>query len=97
MSVSYILYTAIGTFAWLLYFLVFVRCIISWFPISQGNKLVQLLYALTEPILSPIRGIIEKSPLGGRGMMIDFSPIIALFFLEIAKSVLQLLVSFIPF
>ncbi len=92
-----ILDTAVGIFAQILYFLVFIRCLISWFPISHDNKLLQLLYALTEPILAPIRNMVYKSPLGGRGMMIDFSPIIALFFLDIARRVLQSLISYIPF
>lgn len=97
MSVGQILSVAIDKFAWLLYILVFIRCIISWFPISHGNAIIRLLYALTEPILAPIRNIIEKSPLGGRGMIIDFSPIIALFFIDIVKTVLRVLVLYIPF
>lgn len=97
MSISSILIQAIEKFAWILYVLVFIRCIVSWFPISRENRLLQLLYALTEPILAPIRNIIDKSPIGGRGMIIDFSPIIALFFVEIAKDVLIILFSYIPF
>lgn len=97
MSISSILIQAIEKFAWILYVLVFVRCIISWFPMKPENRIVQLLYALTEPILAPIRSIIDKSPIGGRGMIIDFSPIIALFFVEIVKDVLMILFSYIPF
>lgn len=97
MSISSILIQAIEKFAWILYVLVFIRCIVSWFPISRENRLLQLLYALTEPILAPIRNIIDKSPIGGRGMIIDFSPIIALFFVEIVKDVLIILFSYIPF
>lgn len=97
MNISDILCTAIEKFAQILYLLVFIRCIISWLPINRGNGLVQLLYALTEPILAPVRNIIDKSPIGGRGMMIDFSPIIALFFVEIIKMVLIAIISSIPF
>lgn len=97
MRVNELLFLAIDKFAWILYILVFVRCIVSWLPINHSSRLIQLLYALTEPILAPIRSIIEKSPLGGRGMIIDFSPIIALFFVEIVKNILQTLVYYIPF
>lgn len=97
MEVSAILYSAIGVFTRVLNFLVFIRCIISWFPVRNTNALVQLLYALTEPILGPVRNIIQKSPLGGPGMMIDFSPIIALFFVEFIGYILQTLVLSIPF
>ncbi len=97
MSISIILSMAIEKFAWILYVLIFVRCVISWFPMGRDNKLVQLLYTLTEPILAPIRNIIDKSPIGGRGMMIDFSPIIALFFIELIKDALVALLTSVPF
>ncbi len=97
MGVSTILSIAIEKFAWILYVLIFVRCVISWFPISHNSKLVQLLYTLTEPILAPIRNIIDKSPIGGRGMMIDFSPIIALFFIELIKDALVVILASVPF
>lgn len=68
--------------------LIFIRVILSWFPIRKDNALIRLLYALTEPILGPIRNILFKSPLGGPGMMLDFSPIIAIFLIEILQSLL---------
>ncbi len=44
---------AIGT---LLYIAIFARIILSWFPqIRPNNPLVQLTWAVTEPILAPIR------------------------------------------
>lgn len=97
MAVNVTLISAIGIFVRVINFLVFIRVIMSWFPVNNSNALVRLLYALTEPILGPVRSIIQKSPLGGPGMMIDFSPIIALFFLEFAGRILQALVSYIPF
>lgn len=68
--------------------LIFVRVILSWFPIRKDSAPVQLLYALTEPILGPIRNILFKSPLGGPGMMLDFSPIIAFFLIEVLQGLL---------
>ncbi len=79
---------AIYYFAKLLDILIFVRILLSWFPINRNNPLIQLLYSLTEPILAPIRNMIRKSPLGGPGMMLDFSPIIAYFFIEVVQYVL---------
>lgn len=60
---------------------IFIRCILSWFPISGDNAIVRLLYRITEPIMGPIRNIVNKSPIGG--FMIDFSPIIALILLQV--------------
>lgn len=96
MSVGLILCEAVSVFTDVMYFLIFVRCILSWFPMVRGNVLVQLVYTLTEPILRPIRELINKSPLGG-GMMLDFSPIIAFFVLQIIGSILQGIFISLPF
>lgn len=81
----YIIKYAISVFASVLNILIFIRCIISWLPIRRNGPVMQLLYALTEPILGPIRSIIDKSPIGGPGMMLDFSPVIALLLINAAS------------
>ena len=70
----------------LLDFLIFVRVILSWIPIGRGNLIIQLLYTLTEPILAPIRSLLDKSPLGG--MMLDFSAVFALILLYFIRMLL---------
>lgn len=70
----------------LLDFLIFVRVILSWIPIGRGNPIIQLLYTLTEPILAPIRSLLDKSPLGG--MMLDFSAVFALILLYFIRMLL---------
>ncbi len=91
-----ILIQGVSVFCNLLYILILVRVILSWFPMVHGSKPVRILFALTEPILSPIRGVIQRSPLGGPGMVLDFSPIIAFFLLQLAQTVLISLISMIP-
>lgn len=81
MSIANILANALNIFYDILTFAILVRCIISWLPINRNNFFVKIIYALTEPILGPVRRLIEKSPLGG-GMIIDFSPVIAYFILN---------------
>ena len=83
-----IIITAVRYFFNVMYALILIRVILSWFPMARGNKLVQILFSLTEPILGPIRSVIQKSPLGGPGMMLDFSPIIAFFLLSLIQNVL---------
>lgn len=65
----------------LLYILIFIRVILSWININPHGSLIGILRMLTDPILVPIKRLIDKSPLGG-GMMIDFSPVLALFLLQ---------------
>lgn len=56
-----------------------VRVISSWFRISPYSSWVRWSFALSEPILRPLRGIIP--PFG----MLDVTPIIAYFALGIAE------------
>lgn len=63
----------------------FARIILSWFPIQQGTTMAQIfsvLYAITEPVLGPVRRMI---PAIGGGL--DISPIIVLLGIQIIQSV----------
>ncbi len=57
--------------------LILVRVVFSWINPNPSNALVQFVYSVTEPILSPIRNLIFNK-LGYNGM-IDFTPIAAIF------------------
>jgi YggT family protein len=59
-----------------------VRVISSWLPVSPYSAWIRWSYALSEPILVPLRRIVPG--MGG----IDFTPIIAYFLLEIVESIL---------
>jgi len=65
---------------------IFLRVILSWFNINPYNRFMTLLDQITEPVLGPLRRIIP--PMGG----LDFTPIIALFLLQIVE---RLLLSFV--
>jgi YggT family protein len=57
----------------IVYWLILIRALISWVNPDPGNPIVQFLYAVTEPILSPIRRILPAALRFG----IDISAIIA--------------------
>ncbi|MGH7602538.1 MAG: YggT family protein [Gemmatimonadaceae bacterium] len=59
-----------------------VRVISSWLPISPYSGWIRWSYALSEPILAPLRRIV---PTMGA---FDFTPIVAYFLLDIIESVL---------
>ncbi|MFA6309325.1 MAG: YggT family protein [Clostridia bacterium] len=69
-----------------------IRVIISWLPISGNNQFVNLLYRVTEPILVPIRKILNKTPLG-HNVMFDLSPIFAFLALGILRNILYSILS----
>jgi YggT family protein len=58
------------------------RALLSWFDPGMRSTVGRLLYDVTEPIVGPIRRVIPS--LG----MIDISPIIALFLLQILNRLL---------
>ena len=65
-----------------------VRVLMSWVQVDPYNPLVRLLYALTEPLLAPIRR--RLPPTTG----IDFSPIVAFIIVYLARQiVVSLLIS----
>ncbi len=67
-------------------FLILVRVVVSWLPIGH-NRFVELLYTLTEPILAPVRKLMSRS-MSGRGVGLDFSPIIAFLLIRFLQSLI---------
>ena len=61
----------------ILTFAIFVRALLSWFPISPNNPLVAIIYQITEPIMAPLRRIVPRI-----GMM-DITPIVAIVLLQV--------------
>ena len=64
----------------ILYYLLFIRIILSWFGINPYNEIVQILFKITEPLLMPFR----KLPL--QFGAIDFSPMLAFMALWFLRS-----------
>ena len=55
----------------------FLRIVLSWFPMDSGSAMASVfgfLYAVTEPVLGPVRRVIP--PMGVGGMGFDLSPTI---------------------
>ena len=66
-------------------FVIFVRIILSWFPVNPGGALGsinRMLFQVTEPVLGPARRIIPS--LGP----IDISPIVVVFALGFVQRLL---------
>lgn len=78
----------INTLENLLYILIAVRVVISWVRISRRHVLVDLVYALTEPLLIPVRALLRKSPLGGPGMTLDLSPLVLIIIIALIRNII---------
>jgi YggT family protein len=72
------------------YLLVLIgRIVLSWFPTSGSGGLASVqrfLYALTEPLMAPLRALLPPVRFGAVG--IDLSPIIVIFGLNILLALL---------
>jgi YggT family protein len=65
------------------------RIILSWFPARPGGVLadiIEVLYAITEPFLAPIRKLIPPIAIG-MGFL-DLSPLILLLLLRVIREML---------
>ncbi len=74
----------------ILYWLVIGRCILSFIRHDPYQPFIKIIYDITEPILRPFRRLMPA--MGG----VDFSPVVALLALMLARSVIiKLLVSIV--
>ena len=64
-------------------FMIFVRAILSWFPIDPSGPIVRGVFSVTEPVLEPLRSVIPR--IG----MIDITPMVAMILLFAIASVLR--------
>ena len=78
---------SVDKFFSIVYLLIFIRLALSWIRVNSYNKYIALIYQLTDPILEPFRTLMSKFSIDTG--MIDFSPIIAYFVLELIESLIK--------
>ncbi len=66
---------------------IIIEVILSW-VVMGDNVFTELIRSITEPVLKPFRILISKSAIGGPGMRLDFSPILALIALDFIRTFL---------
>ena len=82
-----LLYVVAATVRFLLaaiQFLMLARAIISWLPFEEDHPIVTFLVAVTEPVIMPVRAVIERLGLF-EGMPIDMSFLITFMLLSILE------------
>lgn len=87
MLVKELLIWSVDKFFSIVYLLMFIRIALSWVRINSYNKYVVLIYQLTDPILEPFKRLISR--FGIDTGMIDFSPIIAFFVLQLIENFIK--------
>lgn len=94
-SVAGLLLGVVNYAYWILFGFIIASILFSWFPSYPSSSFMQAVYdavrAVANPILMPIRARVPMLQLGGFG--IDLSPIIAIFGLSIARTLLLLIIA----
>ena len=60
--------------------LLVIRAVLSWVP-GVRNRLTDFVYMVTEPVLSPVRNLLNRSRFGNLSLPIDLSFLVVLFIL----------------
>ena len=58
-QILYVIGTTIRVIVYVLQFLMLGRAIFSWLPLSEDNPIETFLYTVTEPVIAPVRAVIE--------------------------------------
>jgi len=70
--------------------LIFARAVLSWIPHDPRTAPLDILYAITDPLISTCREILYSIyrllGIEGRQVPLDFSPLLALLFLILLSS-----------
>ncbi len=59
--------------------IILLRVVVSWYSPRPTNKLVIILYRVTEPFLAPLRRIIPRVG------MFDFTPLVAVILIQLIR------------
>ena len=70
-----------------LQFLMFGRAVMTWFAPDEDNKLAQFLFMTTEPLVYPIRQLLNKIELFSN-MPVDMSFVVAMIVLMVCTTLL---------
>jgi len=82
--------TFINIFAEIMSFALLARVILSWLPQAAHSRPAEIIKDVTDPLLKPLKRVIP--PVG----MMDISPIVAFFVIEIVRDIILYLITFLP-
>ncbi|MDP4179943.1 MAG: YggT family protein [Bacillota bacterium] len=88
MQVFYVLGLAIVIVLQIIKYAVILRALLSFLPIQKENQFINILRQVTEPVLVPIKTVIERTA-WGKNAMFDISPIIAIVLIWFVSAVIS--------
>ena len=92
----YIIYYTLNVAIEIMTLLMFVRAILSWFPmIDRSSKIMSFIYTVTEFVIAPVRRFIDKRFPSARRFPLDISFIAAYLLLHMTQILLSWIVRII--
>ena len=58
-QILYVIGATVRIIVYVLQFLMLARAILSWLPLDEDNPIENFLYMVTEPVIAPVRALIE--------------------------------------
>ncbi len=83
----YVFTNLVSFFLMALEVMMFIRVILSWMPVDDDSPIVRFIYTMTEPVIAPVRIILERSETV-RSLPIDLSFFVAFLLLSVVQMIL---------
>lgn len=86
-QVIYVITTLVEYFLIALQLLMFARALLSWLPVGEDTPISNFLFAVTEPVVMPVRMVLERFQ-WVQNMPIDISFFVAMMLLILIQALL---------
>lgn len=83
----YVFTNLVSFFLMALEVMMFIRAVLSWLPIDDDAPVVSFVYAMTEPVIVPVRILLERSETV-RNLPIDLPFFVAFLLLSVVQMLL---------
>ena len=83
-QILYVIGATVRIIVYVLQFLMLARAILSWLPLDEDNPIENFLYMVTEPVIAPVRALIEHFG-WFEGLPIDMSFFITFILLSVIQ------------
>lgn len=87
MGFLYVISKIVSIFITILQLLMMFRAILSWLPIDEDSNIANFIYAMTEPVIYPVRLVLERFD-AINDLPIDISFIVAFILLSVVQMLL---------
>lgn len=82
----YIVTSFVGILIDILMYAMFIRALLSWLPLAEDNPIENFLFAITEPVILPVRAVLDRFEILSE-LPIDISFLVTMILLSIVSGI----------